>query len=385
MTTRSIDMFLAVSFLAILCAVPVSQVVYELAQDQRPQVLDVVTRAPTEKNLRAFESDLEEYSWVAKAVRPLLRQVHFAVLRDPGNKVLVGRDGWLFYKPGVDYLAESREEKPPEDNGPDAAIAAIVEFRDQLERRGIKLLVVPVPGKAIVYPDRLTHRAARNNSSLRSPTLDVIDRLHEKGVETVDLFAVFRRFRDSTDRQADGSIYLAHDTHWSPCGVRVTAEAIADRIHRLDWVPVGDIVYQRKAVEIGRVGDIVRMMQLPDHGRFYTAEKLRCQQVVLATDSLVYRDDPHSPVLLLGDSFSRIYQSDEPSSAGLIAQLAHELKMPLASIVNDGGASTLVRQQLGRHPEVLKGKKLVIWQFVERDIRFGTEGWQSIPIPRVAP
>jgi len=383
MKTLVVDMFLAASFLAILFAVPVTQVVYELAQGQRPQVLDVVTRSPTEEHLRAFESDLEESSWAAQAVRPLLRQVHFTVLRDPGSKVLLGRGEWLFYKPGVDYLAEASKEKPPDDNGPDAAIAAIVEFRDQLERRGIKLLVVPVPGKASVYPDRLTHRAARDDAPLGSPTADVIDKLRDKGVETVDLFTVLRRFRDSADRQAYGSTYLAHDTHWSPWGVRVAAKAIADRIGQLAWVPLGDMVYQRKEVEIGRGGDIVRMMQLPDHGRFYAAEPLRCQQIVRSSDSSVYRDDPHSPVLLLGDSFSRIYQRDEPGSAGLIAQLAYELKMPLASIVNDGGASTLVRQQLARRPELMKGKKLVIWQFAERDIRFGTEGWQVVPLPAV--
>jgi hypothetical protein len=40
-----------------------------------------------------------------------------------------------------------------------------------------------------------------------------------------------------------------------------------------------------------------------------------------------------------------------------------------------------VRQQLARKPALLKGKKVVVWEFVERDIRFGTEGWQVIPLP----
>ena len=211
--------------------------------------------------------------------------------------------------------------------------------------------------------------------------MDVIDRLREKGVETVNLFAVFRGFRQTAEREVDGAMYLAHDTHWSPRGVRLAAEGIAERIHRLDWLVAGECAYQRNAVEIQRDGDIVRMMQLPDHQRFYTAAEMRCQQIIRKRDSLVYRDDPHSPVLLLGDSFSGIYHRDEPGSARLIAQLAYELKMPLTSIVNDGGASTLVRQELSRHPELLKDKNIVIWQFVERDIRFGTEGWKSVPIP----
>ena len=93
-----------------------------------------------------------------------------------------------------------------------------------------------------------------------------------------------------------------------------------------------------------------------------------------------YQDDPQSPILLLGDSFSKVFQTDAPYSAGLIANLAYELQMPLASIVNDGGASTLVRQQLARRLDLLKNKRLVIWEFVERDIRFGLRGWQPVAL-----
>jgi len=77
----------------------------------------------------------------------------------------------------------------------------------------------------------------------------------------------------------------------------------------------------------------------------------------------------------------RIYGQDEPQSAGFLAHLAYELRQPVTSIVNDGGASTLVRQELFRRPRLLTNKKLVIWEFVERDIRFGAEGWQLTPLP----
>jgi len=87
------------------------------------------------------------------------------------------------------------------------------------------------------------------------------------------------------------------------------------------------------------------------------------------------------PVLVLGDSFLRIFEQDEPGSGGFVAHLASNLGFGLSSIISDGGASTLVRQQLARKPALLKGKKVVVWEFVERDIRFGTEGWQVIPLP----
>ncbi len=86
-------------------------------------------------------------------------------------------------------------------------------------------------------------------------------------------------------------------------------------------------------------------------------------------------------VLILGDSFLRIYEEDEPESAGFIAHVARELGQPLTSIVNDGGASTMVRQELARRPTLLLNKRLVIWEFAERDIRYGTEGWRIVPLP----
>jgi hypothetical protein len=51
-------------------------------------------------------------------------------------------------------------------------------------------------------------------------------------------------------------------------------------------------------------------------------------------------------ILVLGDSFLRIFQQDEPGAAGFVAHLARQLQQPVTALINDGGASTLVRQQL---------------------------------------
>ena len=92
-----------------------------------------------------------------------------------------------------------------------------------------------------------------------------------------------------------------------------------------------------------------------------------------------FKDDfRKAKILILGDSFSRIYQTDSPLNAGWIAHFAKEMGRPVASIVSDGGASTLVREKLARKAGVLKGKNLLIWEFVERDLRFGAEGWKEV-------
>ena len=57
------------------------------------------------------------------------------------------------------------------------------------------------------------------------------------------------------------------------------------------------------------------------------------------------------------------------------------LRLPLDFIVSDGGASTDVRKSLSANPEILEGKKVVVWEFVERDIRLGKTGWLDVALP----
>ncbi len=163
--------------------------------------------------------------------------------------------------------------------------------------------------------------------------------------------------------------------------MQLAARAIAERLRKLEWLDGGRVEFDLKPITVERFGDIVKMTQLPPTATSFAIEQVACQRVVRKTDGTPFATSTDSPLLLLGDSFSRIYETDAPGSAGLAAHLAHQLQFPLTTIINDGGASTLVRQQLSQRPDLLKGKRVVIWQFAERDIRFGNEGWQDVPLP----
>lgn len=380
MKAKHCELFLTVSFACIVAGVAVAQTALDMTHGERPQSLDVLLQVPTVENLRDYETELEDSSWAAQAIRPVARTFHFVALNDPGNKVLLGRAGWLFYKPRVDYVVQPSRDDLDKDSGPSLATREIIRVRDQLARRGIHLLVVPVPCKASIYPDKLTRRVV--DRELSSRTLEVIHDLQSAEVKVVDLFEVFQRARESRKDDSENSLYLARDTHWSPAGVRIAAEAIALEIANLGLIGPGSVSFRRRAISIERAGDVVQMMRLPNARQFFSTESVRCEQVIEESRPNAHTDDPTSEVLCLGDSFSRIYQTDEPTSAGLIAHLAARLNRPLASIVNDGGASTFVRQQLYRQPKLLAGKKLVVWQFVESDIRFGAEGWKAVALPK---
>lgn len=373
---RSYRPWLIGFFLFVIFSLPLAQAVVEATRGEWPQVLDIFRQTPTAASLRAFERDMERSSTVAGAMRPWVQYMRFMLLRDPGEKAILGRDGWLFYKPDVQYLIEPCNLAELE--GVSNPVSTIVRFRDQLASRGIHLLVVPIPAKPSVYPDLLALDPNVGAAPLPTHTQALLARLRAQGVDTVDLLTPLLEGRRK------GAGFLQRDTHWSAWAARNAGDLAAREIRARHWDVEGSTDYLSTQVSIRRRGDLVRMMEAPKLESRFPDDEVVCDQVTLKSTGKLYNDDANSPILVLGDSYLRIYQTDEPRAAGFIAHLARALHTPLTSIVNDGGASTLVRRQLARSPGLLTGKKLVVWEFVERDIRFGAEGWQDVPLPAPA-
>jgi hypothetical protein len=427
--TRKSELSLVICFLAVIAGVPVTQTCIELARRERVQATDVFRYRPTVKNLRQFEHTLAEKSWFQQHLRPLVQQLLFAALHDTGAKGILGRDRWLFYRPDLRYLVEP--DRPEADTGeskwvepPDQGThrqsveKAILRFHDQLQERGITLVVMPVPGKPSVYPDRVTRRAAGKEQQFKSPALDLLNSLQRQGVATVDLFAAFQTVRGAGAPAANNPLYLARDTHWTPLGAQIAAQTVAAKMSELNLAPPGAKEFRTQRVTVTRWGDILDMMQIPGLRRAFAPEPAECAQVLdpalgplvppaSARPGTYCYPGQQATVLVLGDSFSRIYQYAEPQSlgemptapaggragdsgprrllpgsAGFISHLALALKSPVDAIVSDGGAATDVRRKLSTDPEILEGKRVVVWEFVERDIALGAQGWEEVPLPK---
>ena len=373
----------------------------------------------TSRYLRAFEKKVEDENALVLAVRPRYQLAVWNLFNDPGEKVVLGAAGkcigkscgretaeasdrWLFYRQDVEFLVQPspldvRSAKL------DNPIKAIEKFRDQLKAKGVELLVVVTPGKPSIYPERLTGTGI----GVAGHGKMILDSLAKLGLNTVDLYTPLL-----SAKQGDatlGPLYLNDDTHWTPRGAEIAADVIAAKVKAM--VEAGSIDIGEESVEYvvsdsvaDRMGDVGEMSGLNKFETFkvqrVTGHVVSQQEVSERTeapaDSLAdstvvdstvvydttktpFKDDfRNSKILILGDSFSRIYQTDSPVNAGWIAHFAKNMKRPVASIVSDGGASTLVREKLARKAGVLKGKKLLIWEFVERDLRFGAEGWKEV-------
>ena len=99
---------------------------------------------------------------------------------------------------------------------------------------------------------------------------------------------------------------------------------------------------------------MLRMINIPQLERKFPPETILCDQVLEKDTGRLYKDDPNSPVLVLGDSFLRMYQKDEPLSAGFVAHLARAaqelLRRPISAlalgavlvVVNAAGAVTII-------------------------------------------
>ncbi|MCY2954306.1 MAG: hypothetical protein NTU53_20425 [Planctomycetota bacterium] len=416
-STRASEITYIILFLTIIFSVPIIQTLIELRRHERVQFTDVFRYRPTDTNLRQYEKNLEDKSVFQQSLRPPMQQFYFTALRDPGSKAILGRPGWIFYRLDVRYLIEPNSPEPgdpsstfltPEDHTTlrDSVLAAIVRFRDQLKQRNIALLVIPIPGKPSIYPDQLPYVSSQ---SLHSPTQDLLAALNKQDVPTIDLFTLFHTLRQSQSEP----LYLQTDTHWTPHGTELAAQAVAHHIRTLNLAPKPSRDFLTTPITVARIGDILDMTQVPNIQSYFPPELVLCTQIsdsktgplipTLADRPGSFRHPSReSQILVLGDSFCRIYQTPEPKSlgqipttqpdpnsarrplpgsAGFISHLAFHLKAPLDYIISDGGASTDVRRKLSTNAQLLAGKKLVIWQFIERDIRLGKEGWQDIPLP----
>jgi alginate O-acetyltransferase complex protein AlgJ len=298
---------------------------------------------------------------------------------------IAGKDGWLFFIPELRYLSvgpfwgadavKVSKASKPEWADP---LPAICDFKKQLDDRKIDLLIVPVPAKAAIYPDKLVDGASADaDHRVDQAQADFIKMLNDKGVKTLDLTPTFLQYRKDNP---DKILYSKEDTHWSGAGIDVASDAIASAIKGEGWYSdVTKSQFTTTPAQVTAPGDIVEMLKSkkPDPETFNLTS-------VQQGGSAIPMFDRKSPLLLIGDSHNLIYSVGDDmiaKSSGFPENLAAKIGfLPDVIGVRGSGASP-ARAQILNRGDNLAGKKMIVWVFTAREFTEG-QGWRIVPMKR---
>jgi hypothetical protein len=405
---RPVAWALAGSFLLSIFALPLGQLYLERRAEEESPLLDLFRREPSRDNLKQVENDLEEASYAKAFVQPHVQLFLTRYGRVGNKRAVVGHDGWLYYTPGVLHVAGpgfldrgvQRERELGERDADDAPIQAdprpaILDFSAALERRGIRLILMPVPDKAAVEAESL-HGRRRPDRRPDNPDYDrFLEELRAQGVAVFDARQVLpglepRPASLEQDTQSflvqDTHCFLVQDTHWTPSWMEQVARALAADIDKLGVLSAAP-EQSLHAVEqsAARVGDLVDMLELPEDQALFSPQEVQIHQVQDAQGN-AWEPDPNAEILLLGDSFTNVFSLEGMgwgAAAGLAPQLALALGRPLDVIAQNDSGAFVTRQALARElaagNDRLAGKRVVIWEFAARELSAGD--WKRLELP----
>lgn len=391
--TKAQSVILCVMFLGLIAIYPIFQLVYELRTRNIEKIADLqpltifplLAEAQISKDagvlpsllnfnrglssaIKKYEDSLEDTSALRAALLGPSQQFLLRQLGTGNEKAILGKDDWLFYVSGFNYLInpgfllpEQLHKRSLSSIQPDP-VKAIVDFNQQLKERGIRLILLPAPVKPMLYGDKLgTTMQIRQNPSYQ----EFKSRIEAEGISIMDFTDALFQMRQTTTEP-----YLHTDTHWSPKGAwlaaRLTAEQLASDAHN----NLGGVTWKT----ITGLGDIANMLHLSDPTKTIMPESVEAPMI----PERLARYSKNAEILLLGDSFVNIYDLGRmgwSDGGGFAKMLSFFLKKPVDVIArNDSGAYAtrqLLANELKRGRDRLAGKKIVIWEFVIRELAVG--------------
>src|SRR5437764_1887124 len=298
--------------------------------------------------------------------------------------VIAGADGWFFLSSDIRFLSVGQfwgadAAKVSRSHKPEAAdpIPAIVDFHDQLKKRGIDLLLLPVPPKAAIYPEKILPDVDLQGESAAPVLARFYQELRERGIDVVDVAPVFLQNRASEH----SPVFCKTDSHWSGFGCVLAAQTITEKIReKFAAQPRKNYAADWKQTTIK--GDLV------DLGGSKTKnvepEKIAVRTISDKETGAATIPDPNSPLLIMGDSHTLVFHDFLAEKSGLLDQVAYEIGFAPDLIGTRGSGATAVRITLYRRtrkePDYLAKKKVIVWCFAAREFTESDQGWDKVPV-----
>lgn len=179
--------------------------------------------------LRAFRKAAD--AWVADRFPPRAHligalnalRLQFGVSGSP--RVIVGRDGWLFYDDGT-HLGAARGADPLTREAARAWLAALAGRTEALRARGAAYVVLIPPTKEVMVPDKLPGWYGGPNPDRHAPSLARLAQASGAGRVLYLEQALARPTRWGL------ATYSPHDTHWTGVGAYYGYAALMSELQR---------------------------------------------------------------------------------------------------------------------------------------------------------
>ena len=256
---------------------------------------------------------------------------------------------------------------------------ALFDLLEDCRKRGIHLVLAPVPDKGMLEPHELTERVPAQAPVPNNPSFaELVAELKSRGAD------VFEDFPQQV--QSNEVRYLKQDTHWNPQFMEEYAAGLANHIRGLGLLPAPAAAPRFGIVASAQsnFGDLVNMLKLPPSQTQFPKETVELHRVIDTATGRATTADPHAPVLMLGDSFANIFSLATlgwGEGAGLPQHLAYRLNQAIDAITLNGGGATGIRIELARAAAQgrLEGKKVLVYEFAMRNL--AVENWRRIRLP----
>lgn len=310
----------------------------------------------------AYQEAFDDGSPLFEPATAVWGAIEYSLFGQGRPGLLVGEDDWLFSAEEFAYPAETASGQALLESNLDI-ISGVAE---RLALADVRLLVAVLPAKARVYPEQLGRYGLPTGPDARY--LEAIAGLQERGVPAVDLNQMLASAKN------EEAVFLRTDTHWTPYGASVAAEAVADRAAALadfGWLDGTDFT-TRHGEALPYRGDLSRYLPL---GPLYDAIGPEDDLLVTArTESSSGPDGDlfapvEIPVVLIGTSYS---EDERWNFAGYLREaLGSDV---LAAARRGLGPYEPMLDYLAGKAFVNSPPQLIVWEIPERYL---SQDWQS--------
>lgn len=222
----------------------------------------------------------------------LFGNARYALLGAGRKGVIVGQDGWFF---------TAEEFKTVSTKDIDDAADRVASIKRDLETRGIRLVLAPLPAKSDLYAEEVPSFV--RSSAMADAYSAFSAALEQRGIAVADTRAAMLTAKPF------GEVFLKSDTHWSPAGAKAAAEAIQSSLQKNGVTLPSQELTAQWQTPVSLWGDLTKFVTSPDYAPTVglSEESVPIYRTAVNADASgadIFGDDAAVPVMLVGTSYS---------------------------------------------------------------------------------